>query len=118
MRLSTFTLALCVAALVTSCGKTGSLVQPVEKAQTGEVVVYVFEQGQGLLGKRVELLELHMEATTNNAGMVRFKVPVGDYTVRAYDINSGGPAWYYDTKVTVKANEATRIEVVNCTMCV
>ena len=117
MRITLSVLTIC-AALTLSCSKTGSFVQPVEKVQSGEIVVYISEQGQGLSGKRVELLELHLEARTDNTGIARFEVPVGHYTVRAYDINSGGPSFYHDTRVTVKANKATRIEVMNCSICV
>ena len=43
----------------------------------------------------------------------------GAYTLRAYDINRGGPAMLdIDTKVTIGAGKEVRIEVLDCLPCV
>lgn len=125
MRLSTFVSAVCLAALVTSCGDTTAPVMPpVESSQTklfavGTIIVRVHWDGQGLPGKRVEVVELRRVMTTDEEGFAEFIVPKGDYTVRAYDINRGGPAmWYVDTRVTVVPNGVIRVEVIDCLPCV
>ncbi|HEU4929743.1 MAG TPA: hypothetical protein VFU38_07925 [Candidatus Krumholzibacteria bacterium] len=89
------------------------------KLESGTVVVFVYWQGEGVPDKRVELLELGIERTTNADGLAEFKVPVGKYTVRVYDINRGGPAlWYVDEPVTVTRDEETRVDVFDCLACV
>ena len=128
--------AVWVAALLTSCSETTApVVQPVESSKhemfsvgivppskckaVGTVLVHVHWDGQGLAGKRVELLELHRALTTDEEGFAKFVVPVGDYTLRAYEINRGGPAMLYvDTKVTVVRNQVLRVEIVDCLPCV
>jgi hypothetical protein len=87
--------------------------------ETGKVVVFVNWNGDGIPNKRVEIVELHMVKTTNEKGVAEFVVPVGDYTVRAYDINRGGPAMLFvDTKVTVSFGVEFLVEVVDCLACV
>lgn len=89
------------------------------KLESGTVVVFVHWQGEGVPDKRVELVELGIDAVTNADGMAEFKVPVGDYTVRIYDINRGGPALrFVDEKVTVTVGAESRVEVVDCLPCV
>ena len=124
MRMTAFIPAVCCALLVTSCSKTGP-VQPSESAsvpmtfESGRVVVYVHWDNQGVPDKSVELLGLHQVRKTNEAGLAEFVAPVGDYTLRAYDINRGGPSlWYVDSEITVKSGEEVRVEIVDCLPCV
>ena len=87
--------------------------------ETGNVVVYVHWDHQGLPDKSVELLGLHLVLKTNEAGIAEFVAPVGDYTLRAYDINRGGPAlWYLDTEITVTSGQEVRVDIVDCLPCV
>jgi hypothetical protein len=115
---------MCVAALVTSCGETTDPVMPVESnpammVQVGTLLVFVHWEGEGIAGKRVELVGLHREMKTDDEGVAEFVVRPGNYTVRVYDINRGGPPMrYVDTQVTVVANEVTRVEVFDCLPCV
>ena len=125
MKWTTFIPAVCLAALVTSCGESANpFVQPVESSQrksyaVGTVVVRVHWDGQGLPDKRVELVELKLAMTTDEEGFAEFVVPIGVYTLRAYEINRGGPAMrYIDTRVTVAANDVVRVEIVDCLPCV
>jgi len=116
--------AMSVAALVTSCGESTDPVVPVDSnpammAQVGTLLVFVHWEGDGVAGKRVELLEPHREMKTDEEGVAEFVVRPGTYTVRVYDINRGGPPrWYVDTNATVVAGEVTRVEVVDCLPCV
>jgi hypothetical protein len=118
-------LAICVASLVTSCGETTAPVAPASDfspammLRAGTILVFVHWEGEGVPGKRVELLGLHREMKTDEEGIAEFIVRPGTYTVRVYDLNRGGPPmWYVDTKVTVVADEVTRVEVVDCLPCV
>lgn len=109
--------ALCLAALIMSCSEGG--LRPVETPQSGTVVVYVYWDGQGLSGYRVELVELGVEMTTNDDGLAEFVVSPGAYTLRAYGINEGGPgAPYIDMDVTVDSDDTTRVEIMSCLPCV
>jgi hypothetical protein len=108
-----------------SCGESGpagptdSASARVSTFETGVISVFVHWDGEGIAGKRVEILELGRERTTNGNGIATFRVRPGGYTVRVYDINRGGPAMQYvDTKVTVTAREGVSVEVVDCLPCV
>jgi hypothetical protein len=100
-------------------------VQPSESAErpmtfeSGRIIVYVHWEGQGIPDKRVELLGLHVVRTTDESGIAEFVAPVGDFTVRVYDINRGGPPlWYVDTEVTVMPDQEVKVDVVDCLPCV
>jgi hypothetical protein len=109
---------------MTACNNSASVVQPGESAQarlleSGKVVVHVHWDGQGLPGKRVEVVELKRVKTTNDEGLAEFFLPAGNYTLRAYEINRGGPALrYVDTDIKVTAGEEIRVEIVDCLPCV
>jgi hypothetical protein len=114
----------CLLAISCSDSITGPVEQPTESSQrkmfaVGTVVVRVQWDGQGLPNKRVELVELKLVMTTDEEGFAEFIVPIGDYTLRAYEINRGGPAMLHvDTPVTVKPNDVVRVEIVDCLPCV
>jgi hypothetical protein len=105
--------------LVTSCSsRDGSPVKPGGDAR-GQVVVQVYFDDQGIPDKRVELVELGLLRTTNGDGLVRFVVPAGEYTVRAYEINRGGPVLLYvDVKTKVTPGERSRLRIFDCLPCV
>jgi uncharacterized protein (DUF2141 family) len=93
--------------------------KPIAQFRSGKLVVRVVWDGQGVPDKRVEVLELHVTGTTDAAGYAKFDLRPGVYTVRAYDINRGGPPMLYvDTKVTVMAGKEVLIEVFDCLPCV
>jgi hypothetical protein len=113
-----------LAVLVTSCSETTApVVPPAETARprmlvgVGTIVVYVHWGDQGLPDKRVELVELKRVLTTDEEGLAEFVVPVGDFTVRAYEINRG-PTWeYIDTEVTVTSGDEVRVDIIDCIPC-
>jgi hypothetical protein len=87
--------------------------------QSARLEVYVYWDNQPQANKRVELVELKQEKPTNTAGLVGFNVLQGNYTLRVYDINRGGPLQeFYEQPVTTKAGETTKIEVLDCIPCV
>jgi len=86
---------------------------------TGRVVVYVYWADQGIPGKKVEVLELGKIKFTDENGIAAFRVPVGTFTVRVYEVERGGPALpYVDTKVTVTVGGQVRVDVSDCLPCV
>jgi hypothetical protein len=102
--------------LTASCHEATAPVRPLE---SGQLLVRVVWDGQGVAEKRVEVLELHLTGTTDGAGYAKFDLRPGEYTLRAYDINRGGPVMLYiDTKVTIMAGKEVRIEVLDCLPCV
>lgn len=120
-----FSCAICAALLATSCQNAADPVQPagssksVAHLESGRLLVRVYWDHQGVAGKRVEVIELHRTATTDADGYAAFVLPIGDYTLRAYDINRGGPALrYIDTKFTITVGEETRVVVFDCLPCV
>lgn len=119
MRIPVAIAMICVGAVMISCGESDGNIQSFERDVSGTVIVYVYWDGNGLPDKRVEVVELGVEMTTDEAGVAEFEVPPGDYTVRAYEINVGGPGLsHLDTKVTVPAGQTIRVEIVDCLPCV
>jgi uncharacterized protein (DUF2141 family) len=93
--------------------------ESIAPSKPGKLVVHVYWDAQGVPDKRVEVLELHLTAKTDAAGYAIFEPPSGRYTVRAYDINRGGPATRsIDTTVTITPGKETRVEVFDCLPCV
>jgi hypothetical protein len=115
--------ALCALPLALSCEDAtgpshGETTGAVVIFDSGKLLVRVYFE-EGLPDKRVEVLELGLVRKTDGAGYVRFSLPAGDYTIRAYEINRGGPAMLYvDTPVRVRARETSRIEIFDCVPCV
>lgn len=117
MRLIVVTIMLAVLAI--SCSEDNPAGVKPDAAKPGNVVVFVYYGGQGLPDMRVELVELGIELKTNAEGLAEFEAPTGRYTVRAYDINTGGmPPHDVDKQVVVEPNQTTRVEVFNCLPCV
>jgi hypothetical protein len=86
---------------------------------TGQLVVHVFWQEQGVSGVRVELLGTGKTLITDDGGNVRFDVAPGHYVVRAYDINQGGPCCgHVDLEATIQAGQILRLSVWDCLPCV
>jgi hypothetical protein len=87
--------------------------------QLARLEVYVYWDNQPQANKRVELIELKQEKLTNTAGLTDFNLLQGNYTLRVYDINRGGPLQeFFEQPITTKAGETTRIEVLDCIPCV
>jgi hypothetical protein len=118
-------IALLALALGTSCSGTdpAAPVKPqsdrVSMFDAGRITVHVYWADQGIPGKKVEVLELGKIKTTDENGIAVFRVPVGTFTVRVYDVQRAGPPLVYvDTKVTVTAGGEVRVEVWECLPCV
>ncbi|MDH4036517.1 MAG: hypothetical protein OEX18_01180 [Candidatus Krumholzibacteria bacterium] len=116
---------MCLALLTLSCqdstapsSETGSA-QAVAIYDSGKLLVRVYFGDEGVPDKRVEIVELGIVRKTNHAGYALFVLPAGAYTLRAYEINRGGPSLlHYDTPVKIRANVKTRVEIFDCLPCV
>lgn len=98
---------------ILSCGGE-RLLSPLE---TSRLEVLVSWDGQGLSGRRLDIVELSLSRTTDSLGVAAFALPAGTFTLRAY-VNMGGPAGFTDFKVTTRRGETTKMEVVDCLPCV
>ncbi len=107
-------LAACL--LLVACSDNSAT--PVQPAPTGSLVVQIYYDSQGIPDKRVELVEPRLERTTDASGVVTFVVPAGNYTLRAYEINRGGPVLQHiDMEVTITAGGKAQVRVFDCLPC-
>ena len=92
--------------------------RPTAVPADAQIVVFVHWQQQGVPGHDVEVLETGATAVTDEFGRAVFAVPPGDYTVRVFGINQGGPVFRsLDFPVTV-GDDDVQLEVVDCLPCV
>ncbi len=69
-------------------------------------------------GKKIALVELRDTMITDANGQVTFVVLPGMYTVRAFDLNHGGPMRLtMDSTATVRAGDTARIAFWDCPTC-
>ena len=116
---------MCLALLALSCQDSTAPATDTGSAQaatlydSGKLLVRVYFGDDGLPGKRVEIVERGLIRKTNRDGYALFVLPPGEYTLRAYDINRGGPSLLnYDTPVKIRANERTQLNIFDCLPCV
>lgn len=103
------------ALLLPSCKETPS--QALQRK--GSIVTYVHWDNQAMAGKKIELVQTRETKLTDSAGAADFSVPPGKYTIRAYDINRGGPSLRsIDFDIEVHAAETTKIDILDCLPCV
>ena len=108
-------LALAVCGLA-ACDDTSAIVTP---GAPGFLTVFVQFDNQGIPDKTIEILDEGLVHVTDETGLATFTLKPGDYIVRAYGINQGGPDLrYLDTPVTIRAGRGARIEIVDCLPCV
>ena len=85
----------------------------------GLLTVYVHFNDSPIAGKKVELIQTGETKRTNDEGKAEFRLLPGDYTIRVYDINRGGPCCaYVDFDVDLKPSESQLIKVYDCVPCV
>ncbi len=90
--------------------------------QPGEIpsgiIAYVHWQHEPIAGIKILLVETGDTLYTDSAGMASFTVPAGKYTIRAFDINRGGPVLIsVDFGVAVKPGETTTVDIADCPPC-
>jgi len=87
-------------------------------AAKANVIAYVHWQEEGLAGRKVELLEAGEVRFTDSTGLASFIVHAGTYTLRAYDLNRGGPAFRsIDFDVKAAAGDTVTVDIVDCLPC-
>ncbi len=83
-----------------------------------QIVVYVHWLDQPIAGKKIVLVETQDTTTTDASGLARFVLPSGHYTVRAFDINRGGPVQLsIDYDVLAQPGEKTTVDIIDCLPC-
>ena len=98
---------------LSACSELSSPPQP-----TSAITVHVAFGDTPIAGKSVTLLETGENKQTGADGTATFVVPAGEYTVRVYNINAGGPALQHmDFSVSLKSSEHRRVEVFDCLSC-
>ena len=89
----------------------------VSKAE-GLLTVFVHFNDFPIAGKKVELIRTGETKQTNDEGKAEFRLLPGDYTIRVYDINRGGPCCaYVDFDVDIKPSESQLLKVYYCLPC-
>jgi len=106
-------LALLLAAALYSCHDFG----PPDELSL--IVAHVHYGEQGVPGIKIVLVQYADTAFTNANGTVVFPVPPGNYTVRAFGINRGGPILLngIDYSVTAPAGSAGFVDIIDCLPC-
>ncbi len=101
--------------LMSACKQSATEVKPLPS----HITVYIYWDNQGLAGKQVALLQTADTLLTDSAGLATFTVPAGHYTIRAFNINKGGPApRYIDYEVDTHPGDTTTIDILDCLACV
>ena len=98
-----------------SCGRSN----PSASRNDALIIATVTETGnKPEPGKKIALVELRDTMTTNANGQVTFVVAPGTYTVRAFELNHGGPMFpYSDSTVVAGAGDTVRIAFWDCPTC-
>ena len=95
------------------CGDAGLDVKPMAK-----ITVYVHWGSTPIPKMKVELIQTGEDKFTDGSGLASFEVPAGDYVVRVFGLNRGGPTFpYVDYPVSVKSSDEQTLDVVDCIPC-
>jgi hypothetical protein len=82
------------------------------------IVSYVFWDGKGVAGKKIELVPTGLSKITDSNGIAGFTVPAGRYTVRAYEIGTPGPGRpFVDFNVESFSGLTTTVNIFDCQAC-
>jgi uncharacterized protein (DUF2141 family) len=88
-------------------------------APSGLIVASVHWGNQGVPGVTVVLVQTGDTVVTGTNGLAVFSVPAGQYTVRAFGINRGGPTFLsVDFDVTAKPDSVAIVDIIDCLPCV
>ncbi len=97
---------------------SGEIILPQPRPIPSGIIAYVHWQKEPVPGIKILLVGTGDTLTTDSTGMATFTVPAGKYTVRAFDINRGGPALIsVDFDVAVRPGETTTVDIVDCLPC-
>jgi hypothetical protein len=96
----------------------GQIIFPQTTQALSRIVAYVHWQDQPIAGKKIVLVETQDTTYTDSTGLATFVVPAGNYTVRAFEINRGGPVRLsIDFDVATVPGETTTVDIIDCLPC-
>ncbi len=82
------------------------------------IITKVHWQDQGIPDIPIVLVQTGDSLKTDSTGVVVFSVTPGQYTIRAYGINRGGPVLrWIDFDVEAKKGETAFVDIVDCLPC-
>jgi hypothetical protein len=85
---------------------------------SGQIIAHVHWQNLNEAGKMIVLVEVHDTLYTDTAGLATFVVRAGQYTVRAFGINRGGPLFaFVDYSVKLLPEATITVDIVDCLPC-
>lgn len=107
-------LALLFAVILTSCNGV-----PFEPQQPLSVIIADVHWGnQGVAGVTIVLVQTSDTVRTASNGLAIFSVPAGNYTIRAFGINRGGPVLEsIDFGVATSEGDIAVVDIVDCQLC-
>ena len=100
--------------LLASCKET-----PPQPEQTlSKIVAYVHSGDHGVAGKQIILVQMGDTLRTDSNGLAEFSVAAGKYTVRALEINGGGPSLrVLNFDIETNPGQTTKIDIIDCEAC-
>jgi hypothetical protein len=82
------------------------------------IIVEVHWGDQGVPSIPVVLVQTRDSVQTDSTGLATFSVSPGNYTVRAFGINRGGPVLeHIDFDVEARRGETAFVDIVDCLPC-
>ena len=89
------------------------------RKQLSQIIAYVHWQDQAITAKKIVLVETRDTLYTDVNGLAKFSTLAGHYTLRAFDINRGGPSVKsIDFSVVTFPGEVKIVDIVDCLPCV
>jgi hypothetical protein len=96
----------------------GRIILPPPPNQSGSIIAYVHWGNQPIVNKKIVLVETSDTVYTDTSGQVKFNLPGGKYTVRAFDINRGGPVRLsIDFDVDLLPGRTAIVDIIDCLPC-
>ena len=92
---------------------------PGEPQQLSSIIIAdVHWQNQGVSGITIVLVQMKDTVLTGPSGLAVFTVPAGNYTVRAFGINRGGPVELsVDFQVVTSEGQVAIVDIWDCLLC-
>ena len=98
--------------------ESGTITLSLPPIPLSHIQVLVHWQQMGIKGTRIVLMETQDTVETDSNGRAQFTVPSGNYTLRAFGINRGGPiSLYIDYPVVTLPGETTQVDIIDCLPC-
>ncbi len=83
------------------------------------IIAKVHWGDQGIPDISIVLVQTGDSLKTDSTGAAVFSVTPGQYTIRAYGINRGGPALrWIDFDVEARKGETSLVDIIDCLPCV